>query len=229
MDNHQEPYPDKRSASDYWQPVVKGTTGSVLFVGGVLAEVIGLVWQPALERRRDEWFRSLGERVDRFEQKYEDFRERLESEQVLTVVAQATVAVMSTHQREKHEALRAAVLNTATAAEPDEEMQLLFLRLIEVYSAAHLQLLKLLDDPTGTFDARGIERQSSATGTIGAIVIEPMFPEWETPFYTRIHADLEADGLAHGISGLMTPQGVWSRRTTPLGERFLRFITEPEE
>jgi hypothetical protein len=42
-------YPDKRSGSDILQPVVKGTAGIVPFVGGVLGEVIGLVWQPALE------------------------------------------------------------------------------------------------------------------------------------------------------------------------------------
>jgi hypothetical protein len=220
-------YPDKRSGSDILQPIVKGTAGIVPFVGGVLGEVIGLVWQPGLEARRDGWFRSLGERVDRLEQEHEDFRKNLESEQVLTVAAQATVSAMSTHQPDKHAALRAAVLNTAMAAEPDEEIQLLFLRLIDGYSAAHLQLLKFLDDPGGALDARGIERPNFTMGGVG-IVIEAAYPEWDKEFYTRIHADLAADDLAHSISGTMTAGGVWSGRTTPLGQRFLRFITEPE-
>jgi hypothetical protein len=133
---------------------------------------------------------------------------------------------MSTHQSDKLAALRAAVLNTAMAGEPDEEMQLLFLRLIDAYSAAHLQLLKLLDDPGEGLDARGIERPNFSMGGPG-IVIEAAFPEWEKAFYTRIHADLAADGLAHSISGTMTAGGIGSGRTTPLGQRFLRFITEP--
>lgn len=220
-----EPYPEKRSASDFVQPLVKGVAGGVPGVGGVLGEVFGLVWQPALEARRDKWLQALGERVGRLEQVD---RERLESEQVLTMVVQATGSAMRTHQSEKHEALRAAVLNSAMAAEPDEEIQLLFLRLIDDYSAAHLQLLKLLDDPVGEFDARGIERPVSAMGSIESIVIEAAFPEWEKAFHERIHADLEADGLAHGISGMMTQRGVWSSRTTLLGKRFLAFITEPK-
>lgn len=219
-------YPEKRGASDYLQPIVKGTTGAVPFVGGVLGEVMGLVWQPALVRRRDEWFRGLGERLDELEQNVEGIRERLESEQVLTVTAQATVSAIATHQPDKRDALRAAVLNTVVAAEPDEEIQLLFLRLIDSYSAAHLQLLRFLDDPVAGFDARGLERPNISEGGVGYL-IEQAFPEWTRDFYGPIHSDLAAAGLSHGISGMMTAQGLWQGRTTDLGKRFLRFVTDP--
>jgi hypothetical protein len=85
----------------------------------------------------------------------------------------------------------------------------------------------MLDDPGNALDARGIQRPDFSMGSAG-VVIDAAFPEWGKEFYDRIHADLAADGLAHTISGTMSAGGVWWGRTTPLGKRFLRFITEPE-
>ena len=42
-------------------PATRGTVGAVPFVGGLLGEVMGFVWIPALERRQAEWFKKLGE------------------------------------------------------------------------------------------------------------------------------------------------------------------------
>jgi hypothetical protein len=221
------PYPEKRSASNYLQPIAKGVPGAIPLAGGILSEVIGEVWQPALERRRDEWFRELGKRMDRLEATHSDLKKLLETEQMLTVTALATLSAMSTHQEEKREALRAAVVNSAIAAEPDHEMQLLFLRLIDQLTAAQVQLLRFIDDPGAGLDARGVERPSITMGSTG-LLIERAFPEWNQEFYSLMHADLERAGLSSGISGMMTAQGIWAGRTTDLGKRFLRFISEPE-
>jgi hypothetical protein len=227
MDNDEvEGYPEDRSASDVLQPLAKGTVGVVPFAGGLLGEVMGLVWQPALERRRDEWFRKLGESVIRLQQEHSEIRARLESEQVLTVTAQAAVSAISTHQEEKRTALRAAVLNSALAVEPDEERQLLFLRLIDSFSASHLQLLAFLHDPSAGFAERGIDRPQITAGAMSHL-IEAVFTDWPKDFYPVIGRDLETSGLIHGLSGMMTAQGLWQGRTTELGQRFLRFVTEP--
>ena len=220
------PYPDKRSASDYLQPIVKGVPELIPVAGLVLGVVIDEVWQPALRRRRDEWLRELGERVDRLEATHTDIRERLGTEQMITVAALATLSAMSTHQEEKREALRAAVLNSAIAAEPDHEIQLLFLRLIDQLTAAQLQLLKFMDDPGAGLDARGVPRPDFSMGSAGHLV-EQAFPEWDKEFYPLMHADLERAQLSHGISAGMSAQSIWAGRTTDLGKRFLRFVTEP--
>lgn len=222
-----EPYPDKRSASDYLQPIAKGIPGIVPLAGGILSEVIGETWQPALERRRNEWFRELGKRMDRLETAHVDLKKRLETEQMLTVTSIATLSAMTTNQEEKRDALRAAVINSAIAAEPDHEIQLLFLRLIDQLTAAQLQLLKFIDDPGAGLDARGVERPSISMGSVGHL-IEGAFPQWDKDFYTLMHADLERAQLSHGISGMMSAGGIWAGKTTELGKRFLRFVTEPE-
>lgn len=220
-------YPEKKGVSDFAQPVAKGVSGMVPVAGGLLAEVMGLVWQPALDRRREEWFRKLGERVARLETEHKGLRERLETEEMLTITALASVSAMSTHQEEKRRALRAAVLNSAIEVEPDHELQLLFLRLIDELNVAQIQLLRFIDDPGAGLDARGVERPSISMGSVGHL-IERAFPHWNQEFYRLMHAPLERAQLSHGISGMMSAHGIWAGRTTDLGKRFLRFITEPE-
>jgi hypothetical protein len=68
---------------------------------------------------------------------------------------QATQAVLKTHQREKIEALRNAVVNVALGKEPDADRQQQFVAMIDRFGLTHLSLLRFFRDPAGYFQARG--------------------------------------------------------------------------
>jgi hypothetical protein len=123
-------------------------------VGGSITEILSLVLAPAVSRRRDAWLKELADALDELERKVDGFRaENLaHHEAFVSATIQAIRAAIGTHQREKLDALRNAVLNVALSKTVDEEKQIFFLNLIETISVTHLEILWLFANPA-TFPA----------------------------------------------------------------------------
>jgi hypothetical protein len=103
------------------------------------------VLQPAsmtLSRRRDEWLTDLARRLHDLEGQVNSFHfdDLANNDQFVSATAQATQAALQTHNKEKLEALRNAVLNTALQREPDNDQQAVFLALIESSSSSSPEL-----------------------------------------------------------------------------------------
>lgn len=223
-----EQFPEDKSKSDWLLPATKGVVGAVPFVGGLLGEVLGFSWQPALERRQVEWFKRLGERVEQLESEVGDLRQRLQRQEVLTVAVTAARAATVTHEEPKREALRNAVINAALDIEPETQVQLLFVGMVDRLTAAHLQMLELFDDPAIYFQRRETAPPDFSLSSSITELIRRAFPNWDTDLYARLAADLDREGLAQtsGLNTMMTAAGAMQSRTTSLGKRFLRFILE---
>ena len=224
-----DPYPEEQSVSDWLVPTTKGAAGAVPIIGGLLGEIVGFIWTPALQQRQTEWFKRLAERVSQLEGKVEDLRERLQREQVLTVAVNAARAATATHEEEKRGALRNAVINSALNVEPDELMQLVFVGMVDRLTAGHLLMLELFDSPIEFFERRVAAPPAfSLTSSLGQL-IKTAFPEWDVDLYGRLASDLDQEGLAHasGLGTTMSAGGAMQSRTTSLGKRFMRFIRSP--
>lgn len=223
-----EAYPVDKTAEDWAQALTKGTASAVPFAGGVLAEVVEMFWTPSLAKRRDEWLQDLAHHVEALSQKHDDLKRRLNDDAVLTVAIRAARAATSTHEREKREALRNAVLNSALRVEADTQIQQVLTELTDRLTEAHLQMLALMADPSGWYERSGLERPSF---TIGApsMLVEQAFPRWNKEFYRLIADDLVRAGLLNdNLNTTMTAAGVFGNHATGFGRRLLRFITEPE-
>src|SRR5271157_2904116 len=139
--------PPKRSRGDVAHALAKAAISGIPAVGGSAADLFGLVRAPPIERRRDQWFEKLHERLKEVEQ-----REGLKLEDLFTnegfVSANLKAAriALSTHEEEKLEALRNAVLNVICDRSPDEETQAFFFQLIEPFTVTHIQVLRLFAD-----------------------------------------------------------------------------------
>jgi hypothetical protein len=130
-------------------PQQKAGLSLIPIAGGAAAELFSLVLAPPLERRRDAWLEDLFERLKKIETQQAGFRiENLQNnEAFISLMPQATQTAMRTHQREKLEALRNAVPNVATSKSLDEEKQLVFLGLVDIFTATHLEILRLFVNP----------------------------------------------------------------------------------
>jgi hypothetical protein len=96
-------------------------------------------------------------------------------------VVTATRIVDRTSQREKIEALRNAVLNSALPAAPDQDIQQLYFALIDNLTPTHLRLLTLLDNPPGWFDARpGLHHPQFGMMSSRTALISAAMPAWLT-------------------------------------------------
>ena len=147
----------------------------------------------------------------------------------MSAVIEATRSAISTHKDEKRDALRNALLNIALHRCTDEDQQQTFLRYIDELTVWHIRILVLFQDPPKHLAARGLGTNYYMGS--GSQVLEDVYPELKSKreLYDQIAADLSARELVSGnfLHGMMSAQGMVTKRTTPLADEFLAFIADP--
>jgi len=222
----------KPSTGDYAHAGVRAGLSTAPFLGGPLAEFFSMVIAPPLEKRRDAWLIEIFTRLKMLEAKIDGFKiENLAQNKIfISTLLYATQAAMRTHQKEKLQALRNAVINSAILPSVDENLQLMFLNLVDRYTPAHLVILQLLDNQTQYGKQYGFGTSKEDQWETIAQLIEKSIPDLseERPILMQILKDLSSDGL-------LTPD--FEKRihrpidrasfstTTKLGKIFLNFIT----
>ena len=149
----------KPSEGDYAHAGVRAGLSIAPYLGGPLTEFFSMVITPPLEKRRDAWIIEIFTRLKKLEEKVEGFKiENLAQNEIfISTLLYATPVAMRTHQKEKLEALRNAVINSALSPSIDENLQWMFLNLIDRYTPLHLHILELLDNPRKYGEKIGIE------------------------------------------------------------------------
>jgi hypothetical protein len=89
----------------------------------------------------------------------------------------ATRTVEHTHQAEKIQALRNAVLNSVSPDAPDADTQAIMFDLIDRFTPSHLRLSTLWDDPPAWFASHGIAQPQAAFATSRTVTVEAGLPE----------------------------------------------------
>lgn len=209
-----------RSAGDYLHTTARAGLSLIPVVGGSAAELFSLVLAPPLERRRDAWLEGLYRRLKQLEEQIADFHfEDLQhNEAFVSSVLQATQAALRTHQQEKLEALQNAVLNVALGRTVDEERQLVFLGLVDIFTVTHLEILRLFASPSEYPSARRVElrerRQLTDPMVLDlndrGLLVDPR------PYVARTRESIDS----------LTVQG-WT--LSPLGKEFMSFIAPPRQ
>ncbi len=141
----------------------KGLLSMIPFVGGVEAELLGLLSSP-LAQRRDDWWEDLERRLRNLEGQVEGFRfdDLGKNEQFVSATLHATQVALRTHQAEKLEALRNAVLNIAIGNAPSEDLQMVFLNLVDSFTPMHMKALSFCETRDGDAIGRFRERRDLA-------------------------------------------------------------------
>lgn len=214
--------PPKQSKGDAAHALAMVGLSAIPVIGGPAAELFQHLVQPPLERRRIEWMAYVGERLAELEQRGVDIQQLSENEEFVSAVLQASQLAVRTHRQEKREALRNALFNIAFGKAPEESVQQIFLDCIDSFSELHIQLLRFFQQPP-----------ASVNLMMGALssVIEQGMPKLrgKEQIYGPVWNDLAARSLVSnvGLHVMMTGHGLAEKRTTPLGDAFLEFISEP--
>ncbi len=221
----------KPTAGDVAIAVTKGMLGAVPYVGSIAAEMVSLFVTTPLDKRRSEWIMSLASSLDGLRRgEGIDWEALAGNESFISTVFHATQVAVRTHQKEKLEALRNAVLNAARPGAPDDDLQLMFLDFVDTFTPWHLRMTKYLDDPASWCKQYGVNYGQFMAGGISS-VLELAFPELKgrRDFYDQLARDLHTRGLisTEGLHTTMTADGMVASRTTEMGKRFLRFVSEP--
>ena len=208
--------------NDHAYGAAKVILSAIPIVGGPAAELFGTVIAPPLAKRRDAWLESLAEQLSALKDKVKGFTiESLrDNDAFVSAVMQATQVAMRTHEREKLDALRSAVLNVAAAVHHEGGPQELLLMLVDQLTPLHLRLLRLFEqgEPVRAQDHAWLESPEIARTLAQDLWIKGLIDQpastWEGP----------AEIISREPDQLLR----FKSKTTPFGRQFLSFITRAE-
>ena len=216
------PPPPKPDKADVLHRIEKAAL-SLTPPTGVIAELFGLLESP-LERRRAQWFERLWEALRELEQRVAGFTvDSLgENEQFVTAVLHATQMAIRSHQEEKLDALRNAVLNVAAGSTLDEDVQLAFLGAVDALTPSHIRLLQSLRTPDHNAAHILPGRVSAHQDILGSSYLRPA--------EVQLARDLQMRGfISVDVSEDDNSRAHWDVRieATDLGKGFLDFVQAP--
>ena len=238
-----KPLPSNPELADHRTAVIKGALGAIPVLGNVFAEELGLLLAPPLTQRRDAWLEDLARRLKDLEGRIDGFRfeDLASNEQFVSATVQATQAAVKTHQKEKLEALRNAVMNVALDNKPQDAHQAVFLDLVDRFTPLHLKLLRFFQDPDGHIKSRGVQIPPERFRQPVYLLLLECLPEVSQAspsvdgreaargqFVDVLMKDLaRASLISIDLTAFKSPPG-YPRWTTHLGDDFLDFIKLPD-
>jgi hypothetical protein len=150
--------PSTKEAGDIAREVGKTIVSAIPTLGGPLQVLFENVFSAPIEKRKQAWLEQLVEVVTELQRRVEGLTtEKLATnETFITVAMQASQMAVRNHQKEKLQALRNAVLNSALPNPPQEDEQMIFLRLIDQLTPWHLRVLGLLNNPVEWMKEAGL-------------------------------------------------------------------------
>ncbi len=223
--------PPHRSKRDLAFSTMRAVAGSIPIVGAAAQELLGLLVQAPLEKRRDEWVEEVGVGLRQINVRLDTLSD---SPVFIDAVASAVSSAMRTSDQQKRRALRNAVLNSVLPHAPSAMQQQVLLSLVDRLTPLHLAILGLFADPSKWRgpDDRALQRHGSTFNSTPRSVLEDAFPQLagtNRALADVIWADLEANGLIRrtGIDNAGEGPSVMNKRLTDFGDTFVRFISDP--
>lgn len=242
----------KAGKDDVAHTIARAGLSMIPVVGGAAKELFTAIVTPPLVKRRDEWIESIGRKLNELEERVQGFRiENLSQNEVfITTVTYATTIAVRSHQEEKIEALRNAVLNSALPSAPNEDLQYMFLDFVDILLPWHMKFLKFLDDTHSWMKEHNINEKTLPTNVLNTVkpiedstcfefiecVLDVVFPELSSAWYFAVHIvrDLLSHGLIMEARPLIKADFVYRPLpprswTTTFGKQFMLFISSPLE
>jgi hypothetical protein len=224
--SHKKP----KKIGDARHTITKAGLSTIPLIGGPAAELFNAIIVPPLARRRDEWIQGIAVHLEELELKVEGLKvENLsKNESFITTMMHASHAVIRSHQKEKLEALQNAVLNSALPNAPEDDLQIIFLNLIDRYSPSHIRMLNI-------YYEADIEYRSRRKPDLVHIVrrkLTTTFPDImeRLEFYYQFFAALVVDNLirsSYSVPQLQENLKRFAGEISPIGIQFIEFITSP--
>jgi hypothetical protein len=197
--------------------------------GGPLVEIFNSIVESPLTKRRWDTVREIGEVInDLLDQKIVTEENLQQNEAFISTVAEVCSISLRNHQKEKLEALKNAVRNSALPTCPSDDYRQMFLNFVDVCTVTHIRLLQLFDDPRGWFAKRQISLPNWGMGSLST-VIEMALPDLtgHNEIRDAIWKDLYQRGLVttDGLNAGMSGDGMLSKRTSPMGVQLIAFLS----
>ena len=226
--------PPEQSSGDAIHTLARAGISAIPVISGPAVELFQMLVRPPLEKRQQEWMEAVAEALKLLEEKQKCVLEDLKgNDAFIDTTLQASQAATRTAKQEKREALRNAVLNAACPNPPEESKQQIFINLVDQFTVWHLRILVLFANPKKWFMENNIPiPETSLPGSTSQMLVRA-YPELndKRDLYDLIGKDLHQQGLigTDSFHTTMSGHGMMAKRTTDLGDEFIRFISEPQD
>jgi hypothetical protein len=211
---------------------IKGAVGYIPFVGTFLSEYIGLAQERIADKRIKEWIEMIECKIEKLNF---DIKKLSQDELFFTALHIATNKAMNEYKKEKREYFANAIYNTVHITDISEEKKMVFLFLLEKYILSSIKLLRLFSEnnyrESDYIEQRGMMVITTSPGQEKPIkyILEYITEfEGEAKLAKNLSTQLFYDGLIEEINFDMPeyPKQSRRKRTTSLGDDFLKFITD---
>jgi hypothetical protein len=215
-DRHLQAAPGK-TAFDYGMAVAKAGSVAFPFLGAGVV-LVDLVTAPLRGKRMNDWCEELRLCLNKLSAEVEGLTPEAlaTSDSFISALAQATQAALKTHHAEKLEALRNAVLNVAAGTAPPDDLQLIFLSLVDSFTPTHLQALAYFNSRDPSLILRFREGQPEISDLAVRDLRDHTLLRDTRPYVAQPRELPPGSLMAQGF------------QITNLGRQFLDFITAPE-
>ncbi len=226
--------PNNKTTGDIVRDVGRAVASMVPVAGGPVQVLFENVFTAPLEKRKQAWLEQFAAAVEELQRRVEGLTpEKLAQDDVfVTVAMQAAQIALRNHQQSKLDALRNAVMNSALPNSPEENEQLIFLRLVDQLTPLHVRVLSLLNDPASWMTVNNVTNPGWGMGGVSTVVEHCLLEvRGRREIYEQVVRDLQAEGLlAQGqfLNVTMTGDGMLQSRSTGRGKEFMKFISAPK-
>jgi hypothetical protein len=170
--------PLKPTKGDHVHTVTKAVVAAVPVVGSSAVELLGALIRPPVAKRLEAWCEGITQRLAALEkQSALDPASLPANGEFISTVQHATQIAMRTHQEEKLEALRNAVLNVAAGTAPGADLQLMFMTFVDAFTPWHLRVLKFFQKPELFVSANTLPPSPTLYQVIGEAFSIGLLPE----------------------------------------------------
>ena len=214
--------PPEKTAGDIIHTTVR-TIASAIPCG---SELVNAIVTPPIEKRRTEWIEAIAKLITELSDRLDGFdpSNLSENESFISTVLNATTIAIKTHQKEKLEALKNAVQNSALPSAPEDNLRCIYFRLIDSLTPYHIRLLRFFAFANESTTHKKTSLQ------IWEWVYEaiPELPN-NIDLAKKLIEDLRNEFLLEikSLPVVMTTGGLFGSRVTNLGRGFLNFIKSP--
>ena len=200
---------------------IKTSTSVIPLAGTLISCLIDEIKSKTMQKRQEEWMEIL---ENKLQQCVLDIKNIGDNENFTTAIIKATEIAAKTAEREKKTFLANAVANSIEF-DAEESILMIYMELLERYTVWHLQILSHFANPE-----LGIGKANECMGSADAPLYR-RYPHMKdrTDLVEKIVVDLQNEGMLTKGSYMyssMTSNGIYAKRTTKLGDEFLRFISD---
>lgn len=209
-------YPNDEPDSDRAHRVARAALAAIPSFGGTAVELFNALITPPLERRKEQWIKEVTSALNQLlEKKLLTEEDLTTNEKFFDVLIQASTVAIKTHHREKLEALKNAITNSALDRVSNNEQNQLFIYFLDHFTVTHIRVLR-------SFAC------VHAGNSTGEQYLEKEMEDWAEHqyLYRQVWNELVSRGLITQVTDNSFGYQIYC---SPLTHQFLEFISKPAE